>query len=208
MEKEKNSCCEPSTKKSDGLKEGIVYAIIPHTFCILFIVFSLIGSVAGMVFIKGFLANRNFFLIIFIASLVFAGLSSFLYLKRKNEDSLEGIKNNWKYLSILFGTIIAVNFLFFFYVFPAMANINSGSVDEASLNKMNFVELSIDIPCPGHAPLITDELRKNSGVMFVEYDNPNIFKVYYDPSLVSENEITSLSIFNNFKAKVLWPQEK
>jgi hypothetical protein len=202
-EKEKNSCCNPVIKRNDGIKEGIIYAIIPHTFCILFIIFSLVGSVAGMVFIKGFLANKNFFFILFAISLAFACLSAILYLRRKKEVSFEGVKNNWKYLSILFGTIIVVNFLFFFYIFPSMANINSENVDKASLSQMSFVEIRVDIPCSGHAPLITDEIKKVAGVKFVQYKNPNLFNVYYDQSLASKEKIMSLDIFNNFKAEIL-----
>jgi hypothetical protein len=76
----KNDCCE-NKNEGNGIKEGIIYAIAPHTFCILFIVFSLFGSIIGMSFIKGFLMNKNSFLIIFIASIFFAILSAFLYLK-------------------------------------------------------------------------------------------------------------------------------
>jgi len=206
----KNNCCESHVKKKDanGLWEGIVYAITPHSFCILFVVFSAIGSAAGMAFAKDFLANRNAFLIIFIISILFAVLSALLYLKRKNSISIEGVKNNWKYLSILFGTIIAVNFFLFFYIFPATANMNSGNASGESLSNLSSLEMKVDIPCPGHAPLITNELRKVLGVSFVSYKNPDLFKVYYDQAVVSEQDIFSLDIFDNFKAEILWSQKK
>lgn len=206
---EKNNCCGPENKKSpNGLYEGIVYAVAPHTFCILFIVFSLIGSIAGMALIKNFLINRNTFLIIFSVSILFAFISAILYLKRRGCLSLNGIKSNWKYLSILFGTIIVVNFALFFYIFPATANINQGKINNQELNNLSTVQLKVDIPCPGHAPLITNELRKVRGVSFVYYENPDLFKVYYDKSIISDQEITSVDIFKNFKAIIVWSQKK
>lgn len=199
---ENKNCCErPIDKeKPSGLWEGIVYAVAPHSFCILFIVFSVIGSVAGMSLVKNFLLNRNAFFIIFAVSIFFAVLSAILYLKRRCELSLKGARNNWKYLAVLFGTIIAVNFLLFFYVFPATANMGQGKLSEDSLSRMSTVELRVDIPCPGHAPLITSELKKVMGIFFVSYKNPDIFKVYYNKDLVSEKDILSQKIFDNFKA--------
>ncbi|MFZ2390405.1 MAG: hypothetical protein WAW15_01115 [Minisyncoccales bacterium] len=201
----KNNCCE-NKKEGNGLKEGIIYAIAPHTFCILFIVFSLFGSIIGMSFIKGFLMNKNAFLIIFIASIFFAVLSAFLYLKRCNLLSFDGMKRKWKYLSILFGTIIAVNFLFFFYVFPAVANINAPRVSVEEAKELNYLELNVSLPCSGHAPLVIDELKKINGIKSVEYVNPNTFKIYYDFSLVSEQTILLNEIFKEFKAKIIWSQ--
>ncbi|MFA5086674.1 MAG: hypothetical protein WC468_03775 [Candidatus Paceibacterota bacterium] len=207
---EDRNCCEkPSPRKeASGLWEGIVYAVAPHTFCILFIIFSVIGSVTGMALVKNFLANRNAFLIIFAVSIIFAVLSAFFYLRRKNCASFAGIRRNWKYLGILFGTIILVNFILFFYIFPATANIGSGRVKQSSLNNLSYVQLKVDIPCPGHAPLITSELKKVMGVSFVSYESPDLFNVYYDQSIVSEDKITSIGIFNNFKAEKIWSRKK
>jgi len=201
----KNNCCE-NRKESSGLKEGIIYAIAPHTFCILFIVFSLFGSIIGMSFIKGFLINKNSFYIIFAASIFFAILSAFLYLKRCNLLSLSGIKRKWKYLSILFGTIIIVNSLFFFYIFPALANVNAPRVSTEEAKQLSYLELNVSLPCSGHAPLVMDELKKINGIRSVEYKDPNIFNIYYDSSLVSEQTITSDKIFTEFKAKTIWSQ--
>lgn len=201
----KNNCCE-NKNKDNGLKEGIVYAIIPHTFCILFIVFSLIGSIIGMSFIRGFLMNKNAFLIIFIVSILFAILSAFLYLKRCNLLSLSGIKIKSKYLSVLFGTIIVINSLFFFYVFPALANINAPRVSVEEAKELSYLELNVSLPCSGHAPLIIDELKNINGIKSVEYVNPNTFKIYYDSLLVSEQTILLNNIFKEFKAKTIWSQ--
>jgi hypothetical protein len=201
----KNSCCE-NKKESNGLKEGIIYAIAPHTFCILFIVFSLFGSIIGMSFIKGFLMNKNSFLIIFIASIFFAILSAFLYLKRCNLLSFAGMKKKWKYLSILFGTIIIVNSLFFFYIFPALANMNAPRVTTEEAKGLSYLELNVSIPCSGHAPLIIDELKKINGIKSVEYVDPNTFNIYYDSLLVSEQTILLNDIFKEFKAKTIWSQ--
>jgi hypothetical protein len=201
----KNSCCE-NKKEDSGLKEGIIYAIAPHTFCILFIVFSLFGSIIGMSFIKGFLINKNSFYIIFIASIFFAILSAFLYLKRCGLLSLSGIRRKWKYLSILFGTIIIVNSLFFFYIFPALANVNAPRVSIEEAKQLSYLELNVSLPCSGHAPLVIDELKKINGIRSVEYVEPSTFKIYYDSSLVSEQTITLDKIFTEFKAKTIWSQ--
>jgi hypothetical protein len=159
-----------------------------------------------MSFIKGFLINKNSFYIIFAASIFFAILSAFLYLKRCNLLSLSGIKRKWKYLSILFGTIIIVNSLFFFYIFPALANVNAPRVSTEEAKQLSYLELNVSLPCSGHAPLVMDELKKINGIRSVEYKDPNIFNIYYDSSLVSEQTITSDKIFTEFKAKTIWSQ--
>lgn len=199
---EKKNCCETpiDKRKPSGLWEGIVYAVAPHSFCILFIIFSVIGSVAGMSLVKDFLLNRNAFFIVFAVSMFFAVLSAILYLRRRCDLSFAGVKNNWKYLAILFGTIIAVNFFLFYYIFPATANIGQEKISEERMNSSSVVMLKVDIPCPGHAPLITSELKKVMGISFVSYKSPDIFKVYYDKNFVSEKDILSQKIFDNFKA--------
>lgn len=201
----KNNCCE-SKKEGNGLGEGIIYAIAPHTFCILFIVFSLFGSIIGMSFIKGFLMNKNSFLIIFIASILFAIFSALFYLKRCGLLSFAGMKKKWKYLSILFGTIIVVNSLFFLYIFPALANMNAPRVSVEEAKGLSYLELKVSLPCSGHAPLVIDELKKINGIKSVEYKEPSTFKIYYDFSLVSEQTILLNDIFKEFKAKTIWSQ--
>jgi copper chaperone CopZ len=60
--------------------------------------------------------------------------------------------------------------------------------------------LKVDIPCPGHAPLITGELKKIYGVVAVKFNWPNKFDVVYDTAKTSKQEILALNIFNEYPA--------
>jgi hypothetical protein len=122
--------------------------------------------------------------------------------------SFTGIKRKRKYLSILFGTIIVVNSLFFFYIFPALANMNAPRVNTEEAKSLSYLELNVSIPCSGHAPLVIDELKKINGVKSVEYKDPNTFKIYYDSLMVSEQTILLNDIFKEFNAKTIWSQRK
>lgn len=62
------------------------------------------------------------------------------------------------------------------------------------------ITLKVAIPCPGHASLINNELKKIQGVSNVEFRVPNYFDVRYDSAKVSKQEILSLNIFNQYKA--------
>jgi copper chaperone CopZ len=63
--------------------------------------------------------------------------------------------------------------------------------------------LGVDIPCSGHAPLISDELKKIDGVSSVQFSLPNVFDVKYDSSKASKQQILSLEVFKTYKATVL-----
>ncbi|MBT4175094.1 hypothetical protein HOC80_00530 [archaeon] len=58
--------------------------------------------------------------------------------------------------------------------------------------------LEVDIPCPGHASLITQELYTINGVIDVKYSSPNIYDITYDSTVTSEEEIQSLDVFNEY----------
>ncbi len=66
-----------------------------------------------------------------------------------------------------------------------------------------FVAGAGDIPCPGHAPLITSELKKINGVKDVKFSFPNLFEVKYNSLKTSKEEILSLKVFNTYKATVI-----
>lgn len=74
-------------------------------------------------------------------------------------------------------------------------------VGAGSDNTLSFVQLQVAIPCPGHAPLISEELRSVQGVVDVIFSYPNYFDVTYD-ARTSLEEILSLDIFTVYKAKV------
>jgi hypothetical protein len=63
------------------------------------------------------------------------------------------------------------------------------------------VTLEVAIPCPGHAPLITQELQAVDGVMGVTFSQPNLFEVSYDPTKTSVGKITSIGVFKDYPAK-------
>ena len=74
-------------------------------------------------------------------------------------------------------------------------NIVSTSSDELTLQ--------VDIPCPGHASLITQELYTINGVTNIEYRTGHYFDISYDSTLTNQEEILSLEIFNTYPAQVV-----
>jgi copper ion binding protein len=214
-----NSEGQKSGKKS--LVHGIIYGLAPHSFCIGFILASIVGATTLTQLFKPLLLNPNFLYILIAISFFFATISAIVYFKklgfisiRKNKYGLElnieseGIKRKWKYLSTLYGTTIGVNLLFFLIIFPILTNMTSGSAladvyANSNSNNIQTLRLQVDIPCSGHAPLITSELKSISGVINVKYSFPNIFDVYYDASKTSKEQILSLDVFKTYKASVL-----
>jgi len=123
------NCCEKpkETKKEKGFLKGILYGLAPHTFCIAFIIFTILGTTAATAFLKPLLLNRYFFYILIALSFCFATASAAIYLKRNKILSFRGIKRKWGYLSMLYGTTIFVNLLLFMVIFPQVANLNFNS---------------------------------------------------------------------------------
>jgi len=191
-----------------GFLKGILYGLAPHTFCIAFIIFTILGVTTATALLKPLLLNRYFFYILIGLSIVFATISAIIYLKKQGILSFSGIKRKWKYLSILYGTTIFVNLLFFMVIFPKVANLNLNPTP-AIVEKTNLssITLKVDIPCSGHAPLITSELKKIEGIEEVKFSFPNLFDVKYDSSKASKKEILSLEIFNTYKAEVISEQK-
>jgi len=203
------------------LNHGIIYGLAPHSICIAFILASIVGSTTLTQLFKPLLLNPYFLYILISISFLFATISAIVYFNRlgfisirKNEDGMylaiesEGIKSKWKYLSTLYGTTIGVNLLFFLIIFPILTNITSGSAlanvyANGNSSNIQTLRLQVDIPCPGHAPLITSELKSISGVINVKFIFPNIFDVYYDASKTYKEQILSLDVFKTYKASVL-----
>jgi len=200
MEKEKlPACCTPKNKS--GLT-GLIYGIIPHAGCIAFLIGSILGVTVLTQIFKPLLMNRNFFYYLIILSLAFATLSAFFYLKNNKSLSREGLKKNKKYLFIMYSATIGINIIFFFIIFPYLANINNG-VSAEEITYSSSLKIAVDIPCPGHAPLISNELKTISGVKGSEYTFPNKFVVYYDETKTNTKEILSLDVFKEYPAKTL-----
>lgn len=201
---EEKSCCQKEGKEKKGFLTGFLAGILPHTFCLLFIIFSVLGATTATTLLKPLLLNRYFFYLLIAISFLFATLSAIIYLKRNEILSFSGIKRKWKYLSILYGTTIFVNLLFFMVIFPYLANFNQGqSTAFIETSPLSSIILKVNIPCPGHAPLITGELKKIDGVKDVKFSFPNLFEISFDPQKTNREKILSLEIFKSFEAKVI-----
>ncbi|TET84220.1 MAG: hypothetical protein E3J36_01890 [Candidatus Nealsonbacteria bacterium] len=178
--------------------------------------------------------NPYFFYILIVISLVFATFSAIFYFKQQGfislsriSDGLEisflpsGIKRKWKYLLTLYGTTISINLLLFMIIFPIAANISSGSTFTAALvgafggdsgeiqlsDSDSLLTLKVNIPCPGHAPLIIGELKEVNGVEGVRFKFPNLFDVGYESEKTSKEKILSLDVFKTYKATVIDEEE-
>jgi len=202
------ACCEPNEnkkgEKKKGFWNGVLFGAIPHLGCILFIIASVLGVTILMNFFKPLLMNRYFFYWLFAISFVFATFSAMLYLRKNKMLSFNGIKKKKGYLAIMYGSTIGINILLFLIVFPLIANIpfTGAAVSNAGNSNLNNLILQVAIPCSGHAPLITNELKTIGGVKDVKFSLPNKFTVSYD-SATSKDEILSLEVFKEYPAKVI-----
>ena len=200
-----NSCCQPiKSKKPSGLVSGLLYGLLPHTFCIAFVIFSVVGATVATTIFRKILLVPYFFQILVTLSFIFATISAVLYLKRNKSLSSEGIKTNWRYLAILYGTTVGINLLFFLVIFPLATNFNSKVSQPVVIASQNYstAVLKVAIPCSGHAPLITDELKKIRGVLEVKFGLPNYFTVNYDANQVKIENLLGLEIFKTYKAEL------
>lgn len=222
MENIKNKdCCNTNTRNENvnGFWSGLLYAIIPHSFCILFVVLSIIGATFATQILRQFLMLPYFMPMLIGLSLLFASISAIFYLKRINNLSWKGIVLKRNYLIILFSATIIVNVLFFNYVMPSIggvkpvrnemvqadnkkndsvpANIFEGA---SPLGKVEEFNISVDLPCSGHAFLVTSDLEKLKGVESVDFYSSNKFKIKFNSSIVSKNQILAIDIFKTYKA--------
>lgn len=213
MKNNPKNCCLPenSKQKKDkkGIIYGLIYGLIPHSFCIAYIILSVLGATAGVAIFRNLFFIPYLFQILIILSFVFATVSAGIYLKRMGLLSIEGIKIKWKYLTVLYSTIIAVNLLLFFVIFPATANINSASIFKNSASAINSsalmenLTLKVDIPCSGHANVIINELKSINGVVLTMYKDPDIFEISYDSAKTSPEKIMALEIFKTYKCEII-----
>ena len=210
------NCCPPRdvSKETKGVWSGILYGLLPHTFCILFIVFTILGMAAATAILQPLLLNAYFFYLLIAFSLIFVTISATIYLKHNKVLSLRGIKDKWKYLSVLYGVTIFINLILFMVIFPITANFDpevpfTTAIFTAFgrgiplLSEPGFLALRVDIPCPGHALLIVREIRTINGVEAVRFKFPNIFDVDYNPEKTSKTQVLSLDVFNTFKATTI-----
>ena len=193
-----DNCCVKNTNER-GLIKGFLYGLLPHSFCIGFVVFSIVGSVSAVAVFKKLMLIPYFFQFLVALSILMATFSAILYLKRNNCLCKQGIKSKWKYLTILYGITIFTNLFMFYGVFPALASFNSSEIDVSQLASLS---LAVQIPCSGNAPLIIDELKKNGGIKNINFKMPDIFEIKYNPGQTSPEKIAEIEIFETFKATI------
>jgi len=199
---EKDCCAKDSLEKKDkGILKGILYGIFPHSFCIGFVIFSAIGAVVVTGTLKKIMMTPYFLQILFLFSIIMATISATIYLKKCNCLNKEGARKKWKYLTILFGTTILINFLMFSYVLPVLANMGSSSLKTNGIGSSE-ISVEVDIPCAGHAPLVIDELKEYKGVEGIRFYSPDIFKIVYDSAQISSDKIMATEIFKTYKARI------
>ncbi len=188
--------------KKRNFFEALIYGLIPHIGCIAFVLGSIFGATLLMQFFKPLLMNRYFFHALVGISFLFATISAYFYLRKEGFLSMSGIKRKWRYLVTMYGTTIGVNLLLFLLIFPMLANVSvaDNSVNLASDSTIIF---SVDIPCSGHAPLISEELKTIEGVNSIEYSFPNNFEVSFDSSKTNKQEMLALEVFKEYPATVV-----
>lgn len=213
-------CCEEKNKeqKNKAFWKGVMYGLVPHAGCIAFILFSLFGVTGAVFLFRPLLLNPYFFYILIAISFVFATISAIFYFKNKKvlcyckdennrreiSFSLDGVKKEWKYITTLYGTTIIVNLMLFMVVFPLTANLTSATFNPQNYTgKISVLNLQVNIPCSGHAPLISDELKKLNGVLGVKFNFPNYFEVSYDSTNISEQDILSIDVFKTYSANIV-----
>lgn len=210
MTSSKPGCCSapaPSSGRGKGLLTGLFYGLLPHTFCILFVVLSVVGATAATSVIQRFLYVPYLFQFIVALSFVFATLSAAFYLRRNGLLSWAGARFKWRYLTVMYATTIGINLLLFLVVFPMVANARfSGRVSAAGnpvvvSGTEQTLNLQVAIPCSGHAPLVMDELGKVAGITAVKYTLPDRFAITYDSRQISVEQILALPLFQEFKAR-------
>lgn len=191
--------------KRKNLLQGITYGLIPHIGCIAFIIGSVLGVTVLTRFFKPLLMNPYFFHILILISIGFATLSSALYLRKNGLLSTAGMKRKWKYLSTMYGSTIGINLVLFMLIFPLLTNVSLAAPTGLVIadNNAAYLSMKVNIPCPGHAPLITQELKTIDGVGDVQFSFPNLFNVKYDAVKTSKQKILSLEVFKTYKAKVV-----
>ncbi len=199
---------ENKAKEKTSIRQGILFGLIPHLGCIGFIAASVLGATFAVELFKPLLLNPWFFYILIAISIGFATIASAFYLRRNGILSIAGIARKKQYLATMYGSTIAVNLLLFLVIFPMTANFDTGSLAtlpaaNATNQTISQLRLQVEIPCSGHAPLISSELRKLSGVTSVAFQFPNFFDVTFDSAKTTKQQLLSIEVFKTYSAKVV-----
>lgn len=133
----------------------------------------------------------------------------------QEQENADAGRKNYKPIVYIVSTIIVIGAILLTFNLlssaKATANPSSGPPagwgDYNSPNSQDYgassVKLAVNIPCPGHALLITNALKSINGVLEVDFDFPNVFDVKYVPAKTSKEAILSVDIFKTYEAKVV-----
>lgn len=195
----------PKQKKDQSFIKGIGFGLIPHVGCIAFLIASILGATFFTNLFKPLLMSKFFFEFLIGLSLVFATISSLVYLKRNALLSKNGIIKKWKYLFTMYFSTISVNVLLFLFIFPLTANLASAQKTDfdEDYQEYSFAQISVDIPCSGHAPLIIDELQKDSRIRNVKFIFPNKFDLEYLNTVSDLNDLFLTEVFEQYPATII-----
>ena len=188
-------CCKP---KSRGIKAGLILGIIPHSGCIAIILFALLGVTAANTFFIKFLSYKYYIPSLFVTSFFIASVAAFFYTRRFPDRR---IKSHWKYLAVLYSSIIIINLLMIYIIFPYATNLSSSGNVISNLENTKILKLSFEIPCLGHAPLVISELQKVNGITSVKYLSEKSFEILYNPEEINKEQILEQDICKEFGAK-------
>lgn len=191
-------CCRRNKSHKKGLWSGMLFGLVPHTFCIIFLAASIIGAAGATALFKQFLLIPHLFLFLVIISFLFATLTAVIYLKKADCLCFSGIKNKWKYLTTLYAMTIITNAVIIFLIFPFATNIQANYAS-GEMGPQKTVSVDVAIPCSGHAPLIMAEIKQVFGVNAVKFKIPNTFEITFNPTKTSLDKIAALEIFKTFK---------
>jgi len=211
--------------------KGITYGLVPHIGCIGFVVASILGVTFAAELFRPLLMSPLFFYGLIVLSMVFATISSVIYLKNNDLLSVQGIKKKTNYLLIMYGTTIGVSMLFLFVIFPMLVTSIPASLDaqttqnlgagtsngensnliatnttpslQIQTNSIRTLKLEVQIPCAGHSPLIVSELKKLNGVTSAKMLQWNTFSVTFDTTKTTKEQILAAEIFTSYPAKLI-----
>ena len=204
--KNKQSCCEnPKNSSRNGFSKGLLYGILPHSFCLTFIVLSSLGATVFSGFLAKLLILPHFLEILITLSFLSATISALIYLKKNRLLSFPGIRKKWRYLTILLTTTLVVNLATFYLLMPALAGISLKKQNGTGLAKSNLssFKLKVNLPCSGHAPLVTEELKKLAGVININFKSPDLFEITYDSQKISAEKLLSLKVIADYKGEIV-----
>ncbi len=188
-----------STSKSSATRQGLLYGLLPHAGCIVFILASVLGASFFMNLLRPLMMSASFFYALIFISFIFATISALIYLRRNGFLNFDGVRRQKKYLATLYTITIGINLALFLVIFPLSANFAAASSSTATEDSEVF-DMEVTIPCSGHAPLIINEVGALEGVQNVRYSFPYNFEVTYDVEVTSPQKILEAEIFEEFPA--------